>query len=397
MTKQTKQIFPYSVGFDCGNGIVKVAISGHGVNLQHRFPSYFLDVTNCPHDHSNNRKVKYLKAGEGTGEKAKLLEINQTIWLAGDDAHQASAERRVQVFGDKDKQPGKVALCLPLFLSLINQVQLPESKRYEFRVAASIHDAEAFGENISNALQGEHLIEIGGKQITVVIHVLKVFDEGYQFKPVGKTLTTTLDLGNGTSILSRFSTNGDLLRREIPLQIGVQHLYKLIFSHPDFRKIKGSENDNRVLDLIRRSIEAVSGKVKPTIKYGFSSDAEDITDIYRTCLSQWYKEYLLSAIEICIANQKDGDRIVVIGGGSQLPYLVDRFNQMKFLLANDPVNANVKKLLEFVQGVEATTENVDELKAIKTSEDKPKRERKKKVIADTPVESNENTEVMEVV
>jgi hypothetical protein len=329
----SKQIFPFNVGFDCGNGAVKLKISGHGHDFDYiRFPSYHVDVTKCHNDHQGKTRVTYKQAPENN-KYAKTLE--DQIWVCGDDA--AVLDIRNQVFDNRSD--GKVKLALPLLLSAIAYLPI-QRKRWDLRLVASIHDAEVFGEQMKTNLEGVHQVIIRNQDTTVAIHVVKIFDEGYIFKPAGKTNTTLLDIGNGTSIVTRFDCEGNVIYRSTPYKFGVQHLYKKICDHPVLRAL----GLDREIDLIRRGVEnSQEGK----IFYGLGNGSTNITTAYKECLKDWSAQYLKEPIAEVDKFQLGGDRIVVVGGGALLPYLDKNFEKKGYVFNQQAPYMNVKKLHEY--------------------------------------------------
>ncbi|MEO1431227.1 MAG: hypothetical protein AAFS12_10190 [Cyanobacteria bacterium J06632_19] len=328
----TKQVAPFSVGFDCGNGAVKLKVSGHGNDFEYiRFPSYYFDVSTCTGDHQGKSKVTYLEAPENN--KVAKGYVGKTF-VTGDDA--TVFDVRNQVFDNRSD--GKVQLALPLFLSAIAQLPITR-KHWEFRVVASIHDAEIYGDKLAGSLAGRHIVEIAGQKTTIVIHIVKIYDEGYIFKPSSKGNTTILDIGNGTSIITRFDSEGNVIFRPAPYRFGVQHLYKKINEHPDLRAI-GLDRD---IELIRRGVETSTvGK----IFYGFGNGAKNITKAYKESLKDWSSLYLKETIATVDKFQMEGDKIVLVGGGACLPLLDKNFQKKGYVFKSNAPFMNVKKLHE---------------------------------------------------
>ena len=327
-----KQIAPFSVGFDCGNGAVKFKCSGHNHDFEFiRFPSYYYDVSSCTGDHQGKSKVKYLECPE----KNKVAKgYTDKTFVTGEDA--AVFDVRNQVFDNRCD--GKVQLALPLFLSAVARLPISR-KHWEFRVVASIHDAEVYGKKLAESLSGKHIVEITGEKTTIIIHVVQIYDEGFIFKPASKGNTTILDIGNGTSIVTRFNSEGDVIFRDVPYRFGVQHLYKKIYDHTDLRTI-GLDRD---IELIRRGVEnSTEGKVF----YGFGTGAKNITKAYRESLKEWSQLHLKETIATVDKFQLEGDKVAVVGGGACLPLLDKNFQKKGYVFKSNAPFMNVKKLHE---------------------------------------------------
>jgi hypothetical protein len=331
--QMTKQITPFSVGYDCGNGAVKLKVSGHGHDFEYiRFPSYYVDVTSCASDHQGKSRIKYLTPPE-KNKYAKTL-VNK-VWVCGDDA--TGSDIRNQVF--ENRSDGKVKLALPLFLSAIGQFPI-KRKHWEFRLVASIHDAEVYGKQLKENLEGKHIIELNGQDTTIVIHVIKIFDEGYVFKPSHTGNTTMIDIGNGTTIVTRFDGQGNVIHRSSPYRFGVQHLYKKIYDHQTVRAI-GLDRD---VELIRRGVEEPK---EDKIFYGIGHGAINITTAYKESLKDWAATYLKEPIAQVDKFQLAGDRVVVVGGGACLPFLGKNFEKKGYIFNKQAPFMNVKKLHEY--------------------------------------------------
>ncbi|BAZ42380.1 hypothetical protein NIES4101_83490 [Calothrix sp. NIES-4101] len=334
----------FSVGLDIGNGCLKAKFSSESQDFDFiRFPSYVADISENNNYSQAKSRVDFLQSSNA--------EINQKFqgksWVAGADA--ASFDIREQVFDNRTD--GKVLLALPLLLSAISQLPI-KSDCWDLKIVASIHDAEVFAQGLKEALQGLHQCNIRGIVTLVNVEVVKVFDEGLCFSPTGKTGTTVLDLGNGTTILTRFDADGSVLNREHPHRFGVQHLLQLIHNHPSLRAL-GQDRD---IDLIRQGIESSDGA---TIKYGQGIRAVDITQPYKECVREWVEKYLRAVVSKAEQNQLLGDRVAIIGGGGLLPFLSDNFKKKGFVLTANAPFANVKKLHEIACGIIQTTEVVE--------------------------------------
>jgi Actin like proteins N terminal domain len=272
----------FSVGIDIGNGNTKAKFSSETQDFDYiRFPSYVADITTNNNYVQAKSRVDFIQSSN--------LEINQKFqgksWVTGSDA--AQFDIKEQVFDNR--QDGKVLLALPLLLSAISQLPI-QRDCWDLKIVASVHDAEVFGQGLKYALQGLHQCKIMGTITLVNIEILKVYDEGLCFSPAGKTGTTVLDLGAGTTILTRFDKDGNVISREHPHRFGVQHLLQLINNHPSVRAL-GTDRD---IDLIRQGVECSDGA---TVKYGQGTRAVDVTIAYRECLREWVEKYLRAVVQ----------------------------------------------------------------------------------------------------
>jgi Actin like proteins N terminal domain len=349
----TKKKVQYNIGLDIGNGAVKIKVSGGGKDFDFvRFPSYVADISKNQ-THEGKSRVDFVKSDNEDVEK----KFKGKSWVCGEDASQFDIKE--QVFDNRTD--GKVQLALPLLLSAIAQLELPKDD-LELSIVASVHDCQVFGEGLKSALHGLHLAKINGLLTLINVNVVQVFDEGLCFRPVGDQGTTVLDLGNGTSILTRFDKGGNVLLREPPYRFGCQHLYQLIYDHPALRAI-GLDRD---IDLIRKGVENSDGK---TIRYGFGKNAIDIATAFKECLKEWIAAHLKTVVMKAEKYQLGGDRVIVVGGGAMLPFLSDSFKKKNFVLTKNAPFANVKKLHE----IACNSVKVTEIEEQATESRKPKK------------------------
>jgi Actin like proteins N terminal domain len=312
-----------TIGQDTGNGAVKTFASVGGKVTKIRYPSFFLEV----------ERDRSLFAGVRVDYVSGNSRWDGKSWVCGD---YAEGVRREQVF--ENRADGKVKLALPFLLYSLSQ--LPVREHYEIKLACSVHDAKAFGDELRSEIQGHHVAMFAKKEVSINIEVLGVFDEGEIFSPTGKQRTTIIDIGNGTTILSRYDEKGTLLERESPYQFGVQHLYQTIYNHVEVRKL----GLDRKIDLIRRGVEeSKDGKVF----YGYNDGQIDITTPYRESLKAWCEEYLKKPIAKVETNKAEGDRIVLVGGGACLPLLDANFKKKGYLFNENAPFLNAKKLHEY--------------------------------------------------
>ncbi len=340
-----KRKVQYNIGLDVGNGAVKIKVSGGGKEFDFlRFPSYFAEISNNP-IHEGQSRVDFVKSDNIDVDK----KFKGKSWVCGDDA--AQFDNKEQVFDNRTD--GKVQLALPLLLSALAQLNLPKDD-LELNIVASVHDCQVFGNGLKAALHGLHMAKINGTLTLVNVNISQVFDEGLCFRPVGDQGTTVLDLGNGTSILTRFDKSGNAILREPPYRFGCQHLYQLIYDHPSLRAI-GLDRD---IDLIRKGVETSDGV---TIRYGFGTNAQNITAAYRECLKEWIATYLKAVVIKVEKYQLGGDRVIVLGGGAMLPFLLDIFKKKNFALTKNAPFENVKKLHEIACNSVKVTEITEQV------------------------------------
>ena len=319
-------------GCDCGNGSVKLVVD----NAEVLTPSYIALLHNEIYDVPESQEgslIEYL-----AGSRSDLI---RQRWLTGHPAYQNNPMGYSRVVDDR---AGKIKFGLQLFLGALGL--LPHRPRWNLSVVASIQDAQAFGVQLSESLQGQHSIRINGKGVSWVdLSVNSVVEEGVgamvsalasnMIQP--KTQNIFLDLGNGTIISSVFGSGGKLVSRKVAPG-GVDALIEAIAKNIDTRRHLIKEGDRH---LIRAGIENGS--------FEYGTTGWNFRQIYNTELKPWVSQNLAMAFKSIEPWREQSDAIVAIGGGSQLPAISQLLTARNIITSADGTWLNARGLARLSQ------------------------------------------------
>ncbi|MBD1847010.1 ParM/StbA family protein [Cyanobacteria bacterium FACHB-63] len=318
-----------TAGLDSGNGGVKFASNAQEIYI----PSYVLELQKTPADIPTSGFCKYV-----TGDRFALTGKE---WIGGTSAVEFSPLGAKRV---TDTADGKIQFALPLLLSALTS--LPYYKEIDLSLAVSIHDAETLGDELQNALQGTHIVQLGNNPISTIVRVrvLKVMAEGSaalienrsSISITGTTLV--LDVGNGTTIGSIYGAGGKRIDSKM-LPMGVENLIDRICRNIEMRRfLTGREGDRH---LIRKGIENRS--------FNYGSTGFNFEGIYRTEIRAWISEVLAPITSFLNQWSASADAKLAIGGGCKLPLLDQALTQKGYVLASDPVWSNARGLRTIAQ------------------------------------------------
>ncbi|MEP0755706.1 hypothetical protein NDA03_26340 [Trichocoleus sp. Lan] len=321
-----------AVGYDGGNGSVKLIVD----SVEVRIPSYvqplhgeIYDVPESP----EGSLIEYLG-----GDRSDLIGKR---WLSGYLAYQNNPQAYQRVVDDR---AGKIQLGLQLLLGAIGT--LPHRMQWNLSVAASIQDAQAFGSEFKESLEGKHSIRINDKGVTHVdLSVTAIVEEGSGAMISGlavnlirpKTQNIFLDIGCGTAISSVFGSGGKLIARKITVG-GVDSLFNAIAQNIDCRRYLKREGDRH---LIRAGIE------NGTFQYG--TTGWNFRQIYSTELKPWVSQNLAIAFKAIDPWREQSEAIVAIGGGSQLPAITQLLAARNVITSPDGTWLNARGLDRLAQ------------------------------------------------
>lgn len=286
------------VGFDGGNGSIKLVIDGQQI----RCPSYILPVHGEVYDYPESGFVEYVG-----GDRADLAGQR---WFAGFSAYQQSPTSHLRTV---DNRKGKLQYGLQMFLGGLSA--LPWRSSWQLSVVASIQDAQAFGSELKQLLQGFHSVRFNGLPdlTTISIDILTVTDEGVgaiaecrsEINPNGQTLI--YDFGAGTAIISVFGAKGKLINRKVTAG-GVENLIDAIAKNLETRRQLATEGDRQI---IRAGIEDGS--------FNYGQSGWNFRTVYDAELKPWVGSVLAVAIKAAAPWTPTSNSILAVGGGSQLP------------------------------------------------------------------------------
>jgi len=321
------QLLP--AGFDGGNGAVKLCLDIAGNPVNQRIPAYFLPVHGSVYDVPEHGFVTYL-----SGDRSDLV---GACWIAGLSAYQQNPMGYNRVV---DGQRSKIDFGLQLLLGALSH--LPSRDFWHLSLVASIHDAQVFGLELKQSLQGRHRVTFGNSSAVtdVWIDVIAVLEEGAgaiahcrginTIPPNGQT--TVFDFGSGTVTTSVFGAKGNLIDRKVAMG-GVERLIEAIARNIDTRRQLGTEGDRQV---IRAGIENRS------LEYG--ATGWSFREIYEAELKPWCASVLAPAIKAASPWLATSSNVIAIGGGAQLPTIAELLTRKSIKPVIDPAWANARGL-----------------------------------------------------
>ncbi len=323
---------PLPVGWDGGNGHGKLVVGDAEIKL----PSYFAFVPS----HFDSEVVEGCEGAITAYLEGDRPDIIGRRWVAGEAAYIQFPTSFNRV---ADDALGKVKYGLQMLLAAI--AQLPHRPYWDLRVIASIQDSQVFGADLVAALKGHHVVALNGQHTAIDIDAVPA-EEGagaiYQAVKTGivapKGRTILIDLGHGTSIISVFES-GKLVRDSRRVHpAGVGALVELIAKHPDTRRQLAAEGDRH---LIRCGIEAHS------FEYGYSG--WNFRSIYESELKPWVQTTLAPALKNAAPWRPTSHAILAVGGGSQLPGIVQLLAKQGIATLADGRWANARGLSKLAQ------------------------------------------------
>ncbi|NJR62921.1 MAG: hypothetical protein HC769_31530 [Cyanobacteria bacterium CRU_2_1] len=319
------QLLP--AGFDGGNGAVKLCLDIAGNPVSQRIPAYLLPVHSSVYDVPDHGFVTYI-----SGDRSDLV---GQCWIAGMSAYQQNPAGYSRVV---DGQRSKIDFGLQLLLGALSH--LSERDFWHLSVVASIHDAQVFGVDLKQALQGRHRVTFGNSPTVadVWIDVVAVLEEGAGAIAHCRGInvissngqTTVFDFGSGTVTTSVFGAKGNLIDRKVAMG-GVERLIDAIARNIETRRQLGSEGDRQI---IRAGIENRS------LEYG--STAWSFREIYEAELKPWCSSVLAPAIKAASPWLATSSNVIAIGGGAQLPTISELLTRKGIKPVLDPAWANAK-------------------------------------------------------
>jgi hypothetical protein len=313
------QYLPASL--DAGNGNIKFHFNGHSVML----PSYFADA---PEGYELGQKgyFEYL-----AGPSSELL--GRTI-LAGQLAYDASPRGVMRI---TDSRGGKPEYALFALLGAIAQRGCSEN--LNLGLVTSVPNADAEGEAMKLALEGEHDVSFNGApSVSVKVKVLQVVFEGSGAILAANATGNTVvyDLGNGTTIAASYKRGSRSGRKETPQ--GVERLIADICNSSKLYRAVGQAPDPAI---VRAAIEKGS--------FAYGTRGIEFQNIYQTQLKGWLSSTLKQAIAGADSWVDTADRQIAIGGGCKLPYVAAMLAQKGIEVLPDPVGANAEGMFRLAK------------------------------------------------
>ncbi|NES64439.1 MAG: ParM/StbA family protein [Okeania sp. SIO2D1] len=331
-TMNTQNIY---LGIDSGNGRLK-ALSSNSRTV--RIPSllYF------PHSE--------IEPGELDNESSHIVyaggsrsDLWGKQWLVGKEAYKFAPDTHISTADDKE---AKASYCLELLLGVA--AHLVSSEKATLTVALSIHDKQAFKDEVTTKLEGTHRVTLNGCECALTIKVKSIVDEGvgayyYQLltgKVQKRQTALYIDMGHGTIITSVFGSGELKYRKAYPL--GVSNLYGAIANNLQMRKaLKGIPGNP---ELIKQGIERGDFTYGNNQKLSFN-----FADIYKAELKPWVADSLVKVLASLSQWQNEASHLFCIGGGVHLPGIKSFLEKQAFECLGDSEWLNARGLLKISQ------------------------------------------------
>lgn len=323
------------LGLDSGNGRLKALSSLGNIN---RIPSllYFPhSEINCGNLDNESSHIVYTG-----GSRSDLWGKS---WIVGREAYILAPDTHISTSDDKE---AKAKYCLELLLGAAAQVVA--SEKAGLTIALSIHDKQAFKDEVLEKLKGTHRVQLNGKPCEINVNIASITDEGvgayYELLSIGKVKKSNtalfLDIGHGTIIISVFGGGELKFRKAYPL--GVSRLYSAIANNLEMRKALSGIPGNP--ELIKAGVERCDFIYGNNAKLSFN-----FSDIYKTELKPWVSDSLSKVLAATQQWQNEATHLIAIGGGVQLPGIKNYLEKRAFECLDNSEWLNAKGLLKIAQ------------------------------------------------
>ncbi len=299
-----------AVGVDNGHGLLKAAIDADFRQMKVRCPSKFKAVREDLLDYPTSKygSTFYYRDGD-----AKTLKGNE--WKTGELAYTADPHGHTKL---SDKAEYKIEYALHGILGALGT--LPYRRSWNLYIVASIHNSKLFAHQLTEALEGIHVVNFNGKssqESIIKIKVGLIAPEGsgsYVYCRHQNLIDHTkhalaLDFGTGTLIVSVFAPGGSVEYREVLSIGGCIDLLDALARVREIQLYEGGKLGD--VELIRQGIE------ERTFLYGNSGIS--FQDAYQRELMPWLRDRFSLALKAVQPWRKLAGSFVVWGGGAQLP------------------------------------------------------------------------------
>ena len=329
-----------AVGVDNGHGLIKVALDADSRQMKVRCPSKFKEVREDLLDYptSKHGSTFYYRDGD-----AKAL--IGTEWKTGDLAYNADPYGHTKL---SDKAEYKIEYALHSILGALGT--LPFRQVWNLYLVASIHNSKLFAKQLTEALEGKHIVGFNGKNSNhsiIKLHVGLVPPEGagsyvycrHQNLIDPTKIALALDFGTGTIIPTVFAPGGSIEYREVLTVGGCVDLLDALARDRELQIYEGGKLGD--VELIRQGIENRS--------FLYGNSGISFRDAYQRELMPWLKDRFSLAFKAVQPWRKLAGSFVVWGGGAQLPGVAAAVEKFGFQAVADGSWANALGLQRLAQ------------------------------------------------
>jgi len=268
-----------------------------------------------------------------------------TEWKTGDLAYNADPYGHTKL---SDKAEYKIEYALHSILGTLGT--LPYRRSWNLYLVASIHNSKIFAKQLTEALEGTHVVCFNGKNSsysTIKLHVGLVPPEGagsyvycrHQNLIDPTQIAIALDFGTGTIIPTVFAPGGAIEYREVLTVGGCVDLLDAIARDRELQIYEGGKLGD--IELIRQGIENRS--------FLYGNSGVNFREVYQRELMPWLKDRFSLALKAVQPWRKLAGSFVVWGGGAQLPGVAAAVEKFGFTAVADGSWANALGLQRLAQ------------------------------------------------
>ena len=315
---------------DLGNHWLKASVEGFDLI---RIPSYHASCLDFTSENLDGY-VKYI-----AGDRDDLVGKS---WLIGQQAVRSESADLSRLV---DHYMGKSELWLEYFLGLLSHLpQINPCQKH--KVTITCNDVDRHEPIIRKLATGTHKVLLSGQLATVEVAIKKVLPEGYaalrNHKLTGAV--RVVDFGGGNITISGFE--GDqLIGEPIAKDFGCESLLQDLAGSSSLKSIIKQAPNLEVLNTsLERGVKKDSKTGEQFLYYGASK--LNILPAYKEALGKFIDCKLREVIKKLDEYALTGETILVIGGGSKLPFLNVALKKKGYKISSDGGFDNIKGLIE---------------------------------------------------
>lgn len=329
-----------AVGVDNGHGLLKTALDADSRQIKVRCPSKFKEIREDFLDYPTSKygSTFYYRDGDSKSLIGREFKTGDLAYTADPYGHTKLS----------DKAEYKIEYALHSILGVLGT--LPYRRSWNLYIVASIHNSKLFAKQLTEALEGIHVVNFNGKaspQSIVKIKVGLIAPEGsgsYVYCRHQGLLDHTkhaiaLDFGTGTLIVSVFAPRGSVEYREVLSIGGCIDLLDAIARDRELQLYEGGKLGD--IELIRQGIESKS--------FLYGNSGISFCNAYQRELMPWLKDRFSLALKAVQPWRKLASSFVVWGGGAQLPGVAPAVEKFGYTAVSEGSWANALGLQRLAQ------------------------------------------------
>lgn len=329
-----------AVGIDNGHGLLKAVVDNDSRQMKVRCPSKFKEVREDLLDYPSSKSGSSFYYHDGD-----IKNLIGHEFKTGDLAYNADPYGHTKL---SDKAEYKIEYALHSILGALGT--LPYRRSWNLYLVASIHNSKLFAKQLTEALEGVHVVNFNGKASPhsfIKIKVGLVAPEGsgsYVYCRHQNLIDHTkhalaLDFGTGTLIVSVFAPGGSIEYREVLSVGGCIDLLDAIARDRELQLYEGGKLGD--IELIRQGIESRS--------FLYGNSGISFRDAYQRELMPWLKDRFSLALKAVQPWRKLAGSFAVWGGGAQLPGVAAAVEKFGYTAVSEGTWANALGLQRLAQ------------------------------------------------